>query len=351
MMRLPMILWALVGLVLLHSCCALQIRGLQDNTTSVFVPGLFDTLNFEWGEEIYEFTASLINDHTDGWHDNVLNDGTTLEWSVSDAACDATIAARQYWDIRTRNGGKKPHGVVGCRCSSASIAVATIAGLEEVPQVSPSSTSDKLSDTEKYPFFSRVISSEESFALVSLFRAFGWSRVTILTTDTSYGKDQANKFRSLWLGRHNDTSGMWEGEIPYSHTILLNPNGTVNEASVHQALAGVPVDDPTINSRIILLIAHDHHAYPILKIASDSDFQPDTIWVGTEAWVDRLPTGEWTPQIPGLIGLSPFRNRDSYYQDYLSRLQHWQAQRGQTPWEKLPDYAAEYLVGMIRDCG
>ena len=166
---------------------------------------------------------------SDGWFDDVLNDGTELTWSVSDSACDGDIAVRKYWDIRTQNSGR-PHGLVGCRCSDASIAVAMIAGLEEVPQVSPSSTSDKLSDTTKYPFFSRVISSEEPYALVSMLRSFGWSRVTILSTDTSYGKDQANEFRRLWLNKHNDSSGMWEGEVAYSHTILLNPNDTVNEA-------------------------------------------------------------------------------------------------------------------------
>jgi hypothetical protein len=284
---------------------------------------------------------------SDGWFDDVLNDGTELTWSISDSACDGDIAAREYWDIRTQNGGR-PHGLVGCRCSSASIAVARIAGLEEVPQVSPSSTSGKLSDTAKYPFFSRVISSEESSALVSMLRSFGWNRVTILATDTAYGKDQANEFRRLWLKQHNDSSGMWKGEVAYSHTILLDPDGTVNEASVNQALASVPTNDPTINSRIILLIAHDQHAYHILRMAAESSFQPDTIWVGTEAWVDRPPPdSSWLPEIPGYIGLSPYRNRNEVYLDYLHHLQAWQVEKGRDPWDELPDYAAEYTVDSI----
>ncbi len=277
-----------------------------------------------------------------------MNDGTELTWSVADSACDGDIAVRKYWEIRTQNRGR-PHGLVGCRCSDASIAVAMIAGLEEVPQVSPSSTSDKLSDTTKYPFFSRVISSEEPYALVSMLRSFGWSRVTILSTDTLYGKDQENEFRRLWLNKHNDSSGMWEGEVAYSHTILLNPNDTVNEASVKQGLAGVPTDDPTINSRVILLIAHDQHAYHILRIATESNFQPETIWVGAEAWVGRTPPGDlsWLPEFPGYIGLTPYRNRNEYYVDYLQRLQAWQERKGRSPWGELPDYAAEYLVDSI----
>lgn len=281
---------------------------------------------------------SLINDHSDGWFDEVLNDGTVLEYEIADSACRATYAARAYWNLRTRHGGK-PHGIVGCRCSSASIAVARIAGLEEVPQNSPTSTSARLSNTEEFPSFSRVISADATHALISMLRYFGWGRVTILATDTQYGKDQATEFRHLW-----------KGDIAFSHTITLNPDGSINEDSVNQALNGVPTDDPANNSRIILLLAHDQHAYSILKIATERSFQPDTIWVGTESWVNRSPPDgdlSWLPEHPGYIGLTPYRNRNADYQDYLERLNAWHVQEGRVPWDDLPDYAAEYMVDSI----
>lgn len=54
MIRLPLHLWGLLGLTLFHSCNAVKGRDLQSNGTSVFVPALFDTQNFDWGEEVSE---------------------------------------------------------------------------------------------------------------------------------------------------------------------------------------------------------------------------------------------------------------------------------------------------------
>jgi len=291
----------------------------------------------------------LINDHSDGWFDDVLDDGTVLEWTIADDDCDATTAARAYWDLRTQNGGK-PHGIVGCRCSDASIAVARIAGLEEVPQISPSSTSPTLSNTEEFPFFFRVISAQETPALVSMLRSFGWSRVSILATNTQYARDYSTEFERLWVGRHKDSSGTWEGDVAYSHTISLDSDGSVNEDSVRQALDGVPKDNPSVNSRVILLISHDQHAYPILKIATKTNFQPDSIWVGTEAWINRSPRDDdltWLPKSPGYIGLTPYRNRNAVYYNFLQRLQTAQSAAGSSPWDELPDYGAEHMVDSI----
>jgi hypothetical protein len=41
---------------------------------SVYIAGLFDE-NFDWGREISRPLA-LINNHSDGWNDDIFNDGT-----------------------------------------------------------------------------------------------------------------------------------------------------------------------------------------------------------------------------------------------------------------------------------
>ena len=73
-------------------------RQLQRNTTTIdklFIAGVFDTNNFDWGEELFNFTVSLINDQEDGWHDDIWEeDGETIfDWKVANAACDETKAA------------------------------------------------------------------------------------------------------------------------------------------------------------------------------------------------------------------------------------------------------------------
>mmetsp|Transcript_18867 Transcript_18867/g.54625 ORF Transcript_18867/g.54625 Transcript_18867/m.54625 type:complete len:756 (-) Transcript_18867:811-3078(-) len=321
--------------------------------SKVYVAGLFDTLNFDWGPELFHFIVDLINDHEDGWFDDVLNDGTTLVAAVEDAGCDPQVALPAYWDLKT-DWGKPLHGVVGCRCSGATASVARVASLEDIPVVSPASSSARLSDTTEFPTFSRLVGPDNEKgqvgALVNMLRFMGWDRVTVLQTDTAYTKDLSTAFGNAWVGEHEANvetgSAAWTGEVAYSHPIGLNPDGTLDEDSARKALASVPTDEPRINSRVIVLLAHDQHAYPILKLAQETKFQPDTIWVGTDAWSGSTPPGgdtSWMPVIPGYIALEPYRNQNMVYEDFLWRLQESQEMQGRDVMQDLPNYAAETM--------
>ncbi len=334
-----------------------DVRELQTayNQSVVNIAVLFDTANtFDWARQIIDFTFTLLNDHTDGWHDEIFPDGTIINYRISDPVCDETAAARAYWDLRNEWDGIV-HGVVGCRCSGASIAVGRITNLDNVTQISPSSTSQKLGDKGDFPLFSRLVgpsSSEgEVGAMVAMLRSFDWDRVTILATDTQYAKDYTTAFEELWKGEHQSDGGTkWEGTVAYSSTITFDAKGKVDADSVNKALEGVPTDDPSKNSRVILLVADANEAYPILQQAGEQGFQPDTIWVGPQSWVGRTPpdgSAFKMPANPGYLGLTPFRNKDVEYQTYLDRLQEMQLASGLDVMTELPDYTAEFLIDSI----
>eukprot|EP00957_Ditylum_brightwellii_P062893 4772180-Ditylum_brightwellii.AAC.1 len=160
-----------------------------------------------------------------------------------------------------------------------------------------SSSSAQLSDKSDFPSFYRLVGPDNARgqvgALISLLLTFGWDRVSVINTDTQYTKDLATAFGNKWTG-----------DIAYSHTVSIRPNGTVEDTSIDQALDGMPVDDPRVNSRIIVLLAHHQHAYTILQRAQQRKFQPDTVWVGTDGWTGRSfgSDTEWMPDIPGYIG-------------------------------------------------
>jgi len=340
----------LIILCSLHQNCFAQ-RPSQNNKIRIGL--LFDTTNFEWVGDIFYFVLSLINDKGNGWHDEIFaNEYVSLEGDVANSGCDERKALDAYWsDLRKNN--TPPHAIIGCRCSGATSMVARVAGLERIPQVSPTATSSKLSDTEEYPYLSRMVAPDDGRgqvgAMVSMLRSFGWNRVSILTTDTAYAKDFANEFRRLWLVSEENADGEnWEGEVAYTNTILLNTEHMIDEESVHQALAGVPTDDPTINSRVILLLAHSHHAYPILEAAAKTSFQPDTIWVGIDAWIGQNPIAtDWIPPVPGYLGLAPYTNENNDYLDFLTRLQHYQYTLGMEIWETLPDGRVGLVVDAV----
>mmetsp|Transcript_8028 Transcript_8028/g.23887 ORF Transcript_8028/g.23887 Transcript_8028/m.23887 type:complete len:792 (-) Transcript_8028:344-2719(-) len=337
---------------------------------AVYVATLFDTSNLKWAPEIFNFAVDLINDHEDGWFDDILDDGTYLETTISNSGCDPHVALPAYWKLRTE-WGDPLHGVVGCRCSGASATVARVAGLESVPIVSPTSSDSDLSDADRgFNSFSRLVGPDDERgqvgALVRLLRSMGWDRVSVLATDKTYTLSLATAFGSAWVGDHSAeevkggggangtataaTTEAWVGEVAFSHTIALGNDGKIDEESVRRALRSVPVDNPHRNSRVILLLAHHEHAYPILKIAGEEGFQKDTIWIGTDGWTDVPPPdggSSWMPDIPGYLGLVPFRNQDDRYKGFLRRLQVFQRANNRTVTPHLPDYRAEVLVDSL----
>ncbi|CAB9505298.1 Glutamate receptor, metabotropic 8 [Seminavis robusta] len=313
------------------------------------IEGLFDLQTFpEWPSKILNFTMELINNKTDGWHDDVLPD-TVLQGSMHDSACDADIAVGAYLNVSKTVDD--PFAIVGCRCSGATMAVARLSGIENIPILSPSASSAKLSSTIGYPTFSRMMAADNEAGLVgatvSLIRAFGWNRISIINTDTQYASDHSIQLSNAWRGEHGGDDP-FVGEIAFTDTIELNSSsGQVDQSSVRRVLSFVPTDKSKVNSRVIVLIAHHDHAFAILKTATEMKFQPDTIWIGASAWIEGKSDTSWMPEVPGYIGLTPHRNFESpVYKDFLARLRQYEAEQPLQQTESL-DHRAELLVDGI----
>ena len=164
---------------------------------------------------------------------------------------------------------------------------------------------------------------------------FGWDRVTIINTDSAYAKDLATSFQRLWTG-----------EVAYSATAKLLSNGDIDVSSVEKVLKEAPLDDPINNSKVVLLIAHNQHAFPILEIAKGY-FPAETFWVAPDAWAGRTPSSvDWIPNVPGYLGVGPFRNRDKVYKQFL-QLGGDQLARILNDEGHLPEYAGETVDAII----
>jgi hypothetical protein len=55
-----------------------------DNST-IFLAGLLDTDTHPWVEEIFGFVFRLINNHSDGWFDDLLDDGTVADYEIANS--------------------------------------------------------------------------------------------------------------------------------------------------------------------------------------------------------------------------------------------------------------------------
>lgn len=185
--------------------------------------------------------------------------------------------------------------------------------------------------------------------MVALLRSFGWDQIGILASDKSFSLDWATSLKKLWLGPHNDETGVWDGEVLHTDTISLDSAGKkVDEESIRQSLENFPKN----KVRVIVLLAHESDAFPILKAAIGMEFQPDTIWVGPASWVGRDDLEEnlaWlTPGVaPGWIGFTPYRNKNAYAQAFKEQMDNFLALEGRQPWENLPVYAAETVDSIV----
>lgn len=88
-------------------------------------------------------------------------------------------------------GMRQVVGVVGPLYSSISVQVAHLLRLFRMPQISYDSTSSELSDNTKYEYFLRTVPSDllQARAIVDILRYFGWSYVSVVYSDDSYGRN------------------------------------------------------------------------------------------------------------------------------------------------------------------
>ena len=307
---LLVVLKSILLLFLQHRICCNEEGELIENMEAtseadrVHISVLLDIKHFNWTEELVDFTVSLINE---GWLGDSLN-GTLLEYSIADSACDKHEALREFLDL-TRDG-VLPNAILGCRCSDPTMAISALAAAEDIAVLSPAATNPQLSNKENYPTFSRLVAPDNSAgqvgALVALLRHFGWDRISIINTDNSYAQDLKVELVRAWRGEQEG----FIGDIGYEGTVQVNQDtNEVDTAHVRDVLRNVPVDDPRKNSRIVVLLAHHQHAYPILKIAGQIGFQPDTVFIGVDAWTGRPPEDldtSWMPDIPGTCAIEIF---------------------------------------------
>ena len=75
----------------------------------------------------------------------------------------------------------------------------TLPLLLKIPQISYASTAPELSDDRRYDFFSRVVppDSFQAQAMVDIIRALGWSYVSTIASEGSYGEKGVEAFTQL----------------------------------------------------------------------------------------------------------------------------------------------------------
>ena len=190
------------------------------------------------------------------------------------------------------NRRKIPAGIVGPDNSAGAKFLSELTSFTGVPIVSYLATSVVLENRDRYPDFFRTVPSDRFFVqtLVDIVVNFGWSYISIVTSDNPYG----------WYGRSELLTLLPERKICIDLDLLFDV--PLNKRQITQQLLRAKNKR---NSNIFILFASSEIAGELLKIAQEIEFF-DVTWILS----DLTSSAEWISDlnprvIQGSIGAVP----------------------------------------------
>ncbi|XP_022781204.1 gamma-aminobutyric acid type B receptor subunit 2-like isoform X3 [Stylophora pistillata] len=153
-----------------------------------------------WSSKGVMPAVQMALEHVNG--DQSILAGYSLHEDWRDSKCDSAAAIKAMLDLVSKPPTKVMFTAPGC--SPAAEPIAEAAPFWGAVQVGFSNTSPKLSDDIRFPFYSRICSSEtlNNFAIVNLLKHFKWKRVAILVQqDHIFTKTKENLV--ALLTKHN----------------------------------------------------------------------------------------------------------------------------------------------------
>ncbi|KAM4650363.1 LOW QUALITY PROTEIN: metabotropic glutamate receptor 7 [Discoglossus pictus] len=206
-------------------------------------------------------------------------------------------------DVRCTNGEppvfvrpEKVVGVIGASESSVSIMVANILRLFQIPQISYSSTAPELSDEQRYDFFSRVVppDSFQAQAMVDIVKAMGWSFVSTLASEGSYGEKGVESFMKI----SREAGGLC---IAQSLRIPQSSKPTDFDKIVKHLVEA--------NARaVVIFAADDEDIRQVLAAVKRANQVGHFLWVGSDSWGSKLgPIIQYEDVAEGAITILPKR--------------------------------------------
>uniref|UniRef100_A0A3Q4BXP3 G-protein coupled receptors family 3 profile domain-containing protein n=1 Tax=Mola mola TaxID=94237 RepID=A0A3Q4BXP3_MOLML len=219
-------------------------------------------------------------------------------------------------DVRCTNGEppvffkpEKVVGVIGASASSVSIMVANILRLFQIPQISYASTAPELSDDRRYDFFSRVVppDSFQAQAMVDIIQALGWTYVSTIASEGSYGEKGVEAFTQL----SKEAGGIC---IAQSLKIPHNPKLEDYDKTIQQLLE-------TQHSRAVIIFASEEDIRGVLNATKRTNQVGHFLWIGSDSWgAKSSPIHQLEDVAVGAVTILPKRSSIEGFDEYFTGL-------------------------------
>ena len=184
-----------------------------------------------------------------------------------DAMTDKDQTARTY-DVM---------GIVGAMKSSCSAQVATLCMPYRLPQISYSSTSDKLSDKSNFPYFMRLVPPDrfQVRAMLDFILAFNWSYISFIHDSGTYGATAYVNYLAVVKEK--------------SYSICVAYRGVIDEATTHEQYDRV-ISNLAENrkAKVVVVFAGPAPVKRLFEAVDRAGEQDTFIWLGSDAWAIGL---------------------------------------------------------------
>ena len=271
----------------------------------------------QWVEAML-FAIDLVNAN------ETLLPNITLGFDIRDTCFSDKIGQDEAFDLITAgnqldaeacistnmgstNASATTVGMVGPGASRVSIPVAGLGRLFQVLTVSFGSTSPKLSNRERYPFFYRTVPSDkfQAQAMVDLILHFNWTEISIIYVEDAYGVSLALELLNQAIAKNICIDVYKE----------IGDNFGMKD---YQELAETLLDS---HADIVVLIAHEQNVEHLLVAITASSPQRRFTWIGSDGWARRPSLAHmFNETMAGYYGIAPHAPHVPSFDDYYSHL-------------------------------
>ncbi|EDO42746.1 predicted protein, partial [Nematostella vectensis] len=207
--------------------------------------------------------------------------------------------------------------VIGGAASPISLNIANVLSVNDIPQISYSSTSVLLSNKDVYPSFLRTIPSDtyQAKAIADLLAAFQWAYVSVVASDDAYGRAGMDALKEELKKR----------DICLAIDAIFHHE--MYKSELHQIITSLKSKP---RAKVIVLWCQRPNAIGFLQVATELQLTQRT-WIGTETWGDSYLLESLSQDIVGgLVGVVPHLIKNPGFESHLSGLSPANSERN--PW-------------------
>ncbi|KAM6126732.1 G-protein coupled receptor family C group 6 member A [Pterocles gutturalis] len=279
------------------------------------------------GFEIQIFLQTLAMIHAiETINNSTLLSGVTLGYEIYDTCAEVTKAmasalrflskfnsSEDVVEFKCNYSDNVPRikAVIGASYSEVSMAVSRLLALQLIPQVSPASSAEILSDKIRFPSFFRTIPSDfhQTRAMAHLICESGWNWIGVIATDDDNGRFALESFGVQAMA--NNVCIAFKEMLP----AYLSDN--TFHTKVDHAIEKI-VKENRVN--VIVVFMRQFHVLRLFRKAIERNV--NKIWIASNNWSTavKISTIPNIRQLGTIVGFG-FKSGDiSTFQDFLRNL-------------------------------